>query len=1105
MAEILTEKFSLNYPYIPISRPSRFLDTVRRVAAPTKTSAIGQRKLVGSPLASYRCRHWIPRTRHKPGTCMGWIEFIKLLLVSVYVSISAVYSTGTTCLKIIVIILFFIAAESNVFPKEVQNYGVTESLLQRAFLQCIEGREDLCWTLSRPVTTGFYRDLHHYLRPTSRSASKTTVGRFYLLIDVNFQSRTMLSRPDNIYMFVQRVANSSKSCTEHMYYGIDKKVKHLKSVVSGYQADLEEMSQKVSEQQKALEELKMEMEIARTEVASSRRALSDVTSKLHRTITQRDTARKQVSKTQEKVYAAYADSVYYEEELQAKNDHLIELVKSLESELSTLSAADLTHFSVVDHGGDAKFCFQTKEGGRVYTTAVRELYYKLLADQLPPAKIASTIKSVLKSFLPLLDVDSLKLPGESCALYMRRQELTTVNLAHNAVSLLDQAQSGCLNLNCDGTTLSQKKLQGAAISGTIIAVNEIPDGSAKSMIADISHDLQKLREIAHTLHLPNADKLNWTLIKSSSSDSAATQKKFNKLVEEKRQEDSERFGPRCGCPDVMELVENFCCMHLGVNLRKAFFDAARTSTDSHSSDILVHEFCKLLGKHGAKHGVPEYGHGAIAFPDFLELMSSESLCNSSEANYYQQCEKIKLDRQVGSRYFVTAANSGKILVLREAAISFLKYAGKEKGNKLEQSVFQKLQDPLELAHLKADATMFHHVYCNLVMLGKSCHLNKNVLDMNQHYLELKMFLLEVEHDPETAMNRDHEVFTSERRHYGKDKKVNHRLHPSYKTIEEAVFTRDGTDECLLYPLLASGATSMKEKLFSYAQNQLPGGKYWEPDPDVKTILKSLKPNNDICESILGLNDYLSTVIPNMHQMSKSNLVQAKKNKTVQWLDTLPSDQQHDIVELARKSRVQVKKPYQKAEVERCKYRQDKMIREKNSRDALQKRAAEEKERLSKLHLIESTDELKEVLSEIDEEGKGTAAKRGQKKRALIREHISIRKKVLQENINIPFTTKGKQRPLSDIVKEFSAHLQCDGHGTCSVVANTRSYTSESLVGRSVLHKFEVDNEGKWFSGFIVSYNPRTHLHEIAYDEEQEHCFFNLLEDLSKGDLIVQND
>ena len=73
---------------------------------------------------------------------------------------------------------------------------------------------------------------------------------------------------------------------------------------------------------------------------------------------------------------------------------------------------------------------------------------------------------------------------------------------------------------------------------------------------------------------------------------------------------------------------------------------------------------------------------------------------------------------------------------------------------------------------------------------------------------------------------------------------------------------------------------MNAKVSSYyAENQLPGGRYWDPEPDVQTILKSLKPNNDLCESILGLNDHLSIVMPNLHQMFKSNLVQAKKNGT----------------------------------------------------------------------------------------------------------------------------------------------------------------------------------------------------------------------------------
>ena len=61
--------------------------------------------------------------------------------------------------------------------------------------------------------------------------------------------------------------------------------------------------------------------------------------------------------------------------------------------------------------------------------------------------------------------------------------------------------------------------------------------------------------------------------------------------------------------------------------------------------------------------------------------------------------------------------------------------------------------------------------------------------------------------------------------------------------------------------LAKGAAKIKEKLSSYAHDQLSGG---DPDTQVLGVLSQLKPCNDMCERILGLNDYLTTVIPNLH-------------------------------------------------------------------------------------------------------------------------------------------------------------------------------------------------------------------------------------------------
>lgn len=100
--------------------------------------------------------------------------------------------------------------------------------------------------------------------------------------------------------------------------------------------------------------------------------------------------------------------------------------------------------------------------------------------------------------------------------------------------------------------MQQKKLQGMAINGTVLSVNEVQDGSSDSMVEDISHELEKLRKVACALQLPNAEKINWTLLRSSTSDSASTQKRFNKLAKEKRGEDLTNF------PDLQEMVQNFC-------------------------------------------------------------------------------------------------------------------------------------------------------------------------------------------------------------------------------------------------------------------------------------------------------------------------------------------------------------------------------------------------------------------------------------------------------------------------------------------------------------------------------------------------------------------
>lgn len=151
--------------------------------------------------------------------------------------------------------------------------------------------------------------------------------------------------------------------------------------------------------------------------------------------------------------------------------------------------------------------------------------------------------------------------------------------------------------------------------------------------------------------------------------------------------------------------------------------------------------------------------------------------------------------------------------------------------------------------------------------------------------------------------------------------------------------------------LRSGASTMQDKLSSYAGNPLPGGIYWEPD---ETILSKIKPTNDICESVLGLNDYLTTALPNLDQVSRSNLVQMKKNKTVEWLDTLPQHQQNSIVELAVKRRKQVIESCKAEATERATKRQQNLMQ------TLLKKKLEIQH-----HLISSPAELLDTIAQIE--------------------------------------------------------------------------------------------------------------------------------------------
>lgn len=146
------------------------------------------------------------------------------------------------------------------------------------------------------------------------------------------------------------------------------------------------------------------------------------------------------------------------------------------------------------------------------------------------------------------------------------------------------------------------------------------------------------------------------------SDLASTQTRLNKLLQQSH--------------SLPNLVENKCAMHLGVNLRVAQVAGSQNcSSETPESDLegkrkhsdidsCVRAVAKLVGHLG----VPEYGHGCKTFQEFLEMKTRNPQLQQTEKQYYNAAKTVKLARQVGSRYHVTAKNAGFYSFLRPSEI-----------------------------------------------------------------------------------------------------------------------------------------------------------------------------------------------------------------------------------------------------------------------------------------------------------------------------------------------------------------------------------------------------------------------------------------------------
>lgn len=167
---------------------------------------------------------------------------------------------------------------------------------------------------------------------------------------------------------------------------------------------------------------------------------------------------------------------------------------------------------------------------------------------------------------PQIDAENVKLPKTSSASRMRSMEMPTVSKAHQA-SVLSCTDD--YHVQSDGTTLNQQKVQGFLINGLTLGVTDVSDGSAQAAIESLDWQLKVIRNVGEELGIVGAETIGWRLVNSVMSDQASTQKAFNRLANEKAELEAQQSGSLDPNGDGRRILEAFCGMHLGVNLRAA--------------------------------------------------------------------------------------------------------------------------------------------------------------------------------------------------------------------------------------------------------------------------------------------------------------------------------------------------------------------------------------------------------------------------------------------------------------------------------------------------------------------------------------------------------
>ncbi len=201
---------------------------------------------------------------------------------------------------------------------------------------------------------------------------------------------------------------------------------------------------------------------------------------------------------------------------------------------------------------------------------------------------------------------------------------------------------------------------------------------------------------------------------------------------------------------------------------------------------------------------------------------------------------------------------------------------------------------------------------------------------------------------------------------------------------------------------------MAEKTRSYKSDQLPGGKLWTPSAVMKKALADIDPTNDLCESIIGLNDWLQKGTPNFSQRTVSTMVEVLRNSTMPWFLRQDKEMRDKITNLAKK-RSKLVRQEDRVPVER-------RLKRKRAREVEMGKVRQLK-RMKKQKEIEETEILTKVEAVEEELAKAsdcTANQQEVSRVGILKKQLQVR----QPGKRLSVRVKGKKKTSDELLREL---------------------------------------------------------------------------------------